>query len=121
MAGPKKVVVFEDNPDIQLILRVFLQKRGYDPVILPDGSEGLEMVRKHAPVLILMDIIMPGKDGFETCRDIRAGGITTPVIFLTTKAYADDKERALAVGGNAFLIKPFSTQKLDAVLRLHLG
>ena len=121
MPEAKKILIFEDHPEIQMILQVFFRKRGYEPIVAGDGVDAVELVRKHGPALIIMDIIMPGKDGIEACQDIRASGIQTPVIFLTSKAYAEDKERGLAAGGNAFLLKPFNSQKLDAAMRPYLG
>jgi DNA-binding response OmpR family regulator len=118
MAETKKIVcVFEDNPTIQVLLKIFFQKRGYLPVITGDGVDAVEVVRKHSPALIMLDIIMPGKDGVEACQELRAAGVTTPIVFLTSKAFADDKARGLAAGADAFLHKPFNPAELDATLR----
>ncbi|MBI5883139.1 MAG: response regulator [Elusimicrobia bacterium] len=122
MSEPQKTVcIFEDNPDIQMLLKVFFKKRGLNPVVTGDGTDALEVVRKHAPCVILMDIIMPGKDGIEACKELRDNGLATPVVFLTSKPFPEDKERALAAGGNAFLLKPFNPRELEAALQPFLA
>ncbi|HBL18956.1 MAG: hypothetical protein A2X36_14995 [Elusimicrobia bacterium GWA2_69_24] len=117
----KSVCIFEDNPTIQVLLKIFFQKRGYLPVITGDGVDAVSVVRRHGPSLIMLDIIMPGKDGVEACQELRAAGVTTPIVFLTSKAFADDKARGLAAGADAFLLKPFNPAELDATLRPFLG
>ena len=85
-----------------------------------DGTT-LRVVRKHSPCVILMDIIMPGKDGIEACKELRDNGVATPVVFLTSKPFPEDKERCFAVGGNAFLLKPFNPRELEAALQPFLA
>ncbi|HAH06639.1 MAG TPA: hypothetical protein DCM05_08965 [Elusimicrobia bacterium] len=122
MADEKKVVcIFEDNLDIQLLLKIFFTKRGYQPVITGDGVEAVAVVKKHSPILIMMDVIMPGKDGIEACKELRESGVATPIVILTSKAYSEDKERGLAAGANAYLYKPFNPSDLDATVRPLLG
>ncbi|MFA6030705.1 MAG: response regulator [Elusimicrobiota bacterium] len=113
---PKKVLIFEDNPEIQLILKIFFKKRGCEPLIHGDATEALELVRKIAPALVMMDIIMPGKDGVEACKELRAGGVQTPIVILTSKAFAEDRERGMLAGANAYLLKPFNPKELDAAV-----
>ncbi|MFA6318359.1 MAG: response regulator [Elusimicrobiota bacterium] len=116
----KTVCVFEDNPDIQMLLRVFFKKRGWTAVITGDGVDAVEVVRKHNPAFVLMDIIMPGKDGIAACKDLRDNGIATPVVFLSSKPFAEDQERAMAAGGSAFLHKPFNPRELEAAIQPYL-
>jgi DNA-binding response OmpR family regulator len=115
-ADGKKILIFEDNPTIALLLRTFFERRKYQVKLLGDGVEAVEAARDFAPDLILMDVIMPGKDGIETCTDLRREGVTTPVVMLTSKAYEDDKERGIAAGANAYLLKPFDPKKLEEVI-----
>lgn len=115
MAGGK-ILVFEDNTSIQLLLKVFFQRKGFETVVLGDGTDAVAQVRKHQPALILMDFIMPGKDGFEAVVELRAAGIATPIVMLTSKDLAADRERVLKAGANAYLIKPFNPKELEGVI-----
>lgn len=116
-AEKKVVCIFEDNPDIQMLLRIFFKKRGTPVIITDDGVNALEVVRQHKPALVLMDIIMPGKDGLEACKELRENGESVPVIFLTSKPFPEDKERGLAAGGSAYLLKPFNPRELEAAVQ----
>jgi DNA-binding response OmpR family regulator len=117
----KTVCIFEDNLDIQLLLKIFFVKRGFLPIINGDGVDAVAVVRKHNPAVIMMDIIMPGKDGIEACKELRENGVKTPIVILTSKAFADDKQRGLSAGANAYLFKPFNPADLDATVRPLLG
>ena len=113
----KFIVIFEDNATISLILKFFFQKRGFSPLIFGDGTDAAKLVREHAPVLIMMDMLMPGMDGIEACQEIRREGISTPIMVLTSKDSAADRERALAAGANAYMLKPFNTAALEAAIK----
>lgn len=112
----KKILIFEDNSEIQLILKLFFKKRGCEPLLYGDASEAVELARAHQPALILMDIIMPGKDGLEACKELRSQGITTPIVMLTSKAFREDRERGMLAGATAYILKPFNPKDLDAVV-----
>jgi DNA-binding response OmpR family regulator len=116
MDGQKRVVIFEDNPSIQQLLKFFFQKRGYIPAVFEDGVDAVANIQANSPTLIMMDLIMPGKDGVEACADIRRAGITTPILMLTSKAFEADRERALAAGANGYLLKPFNPTDLEAAI-----
>lgn len=116
MSEKKKVLVCEDNPNIQLLLKIFFQKRGYEPIMAPDGVEAIELAKAHQPSLIVMDVIMPGKDGIEAVRELRASGVTTPIVMLTSKDYEEDRKRALAAGATVYLLKPFNPSELQKVV-----
>lgn len=113
----KKILIFEDNPSIQTLLKIFFKRRGLETHVAPDGVDAVALVREHKPALILMDIIMPGKGGIEACGDLRREGVKTPIIMLSSKAYTEDRERGLAAGANAYLLKPFNTKELEEALR----
>jgi two-component system phosphate regulon response regulator OmpR len=118
MAEEKKtVVIFEDNESIRQLLKFFFLKRGYEPKSFEDGMDAAQHVREVAPVLIMMDMIMPGKDGIEAVQEIRREGINTPILMLTSKAFEADRERALAAGANAYLLKPFNPAALEAAIK----
>ncbi len=112
----KKILIFEDNPTIALLLRTFFERRRYAVKLCEDGTEAVKAVREYAPNLIIMDVIMPGKDGIEACTDLRREGVRTPIIILSSKAYEDDKQRGLAAGANAYLLKPFDPKKLEEII-----
>lgn len=115
MSGEKrKVLVFEDNASIQTLLRFFFQKRGLEMRLEPDGAEAVKAAREFGPDLIIMDYIMPGKDGVEAVTDLRQAGVTVPILMLTSKAFEADKARAKAAGVDAYLIKPFDPSQLEA-------
>lgn len=121
MPEAKTILVFEDNKNIQVLLRVFLKKWGYEPVFAEDGTEAPRLAREHRPVLILMDYIMPGKDGVEACLDLRRAGFKTPVVMLTSKDVDEAKAVALRAGAAAYLIKPFNPAELQATIIPLLG
>lgn len=117
----KNVVVFEDNPSIRQLLKFFFLKKGYVPHIFEDGVDAVAKVKEFSPVLITMDLIMPGTDGVEASADLRREGITTPILMLTSKDIEADKQRALAAGVNAYVLKPFNPAELESVIRPLLG
>jgi DNA-binding response OmpR family regulator len=117
----KRILVFEDNDNISMLLRTFLEGRQYVVKIGEDGVDAVALAKDFKPDLIIMDIIMPGKDGIEACTDLRREGITTPVVMLTSKSYDEDKKRALAAGANAYVLKPFAPKTLEGVIVPLLG
>lgn len=112
----KTILVAEDTPNIRYLLRVFLERRGCRVLVAVDGLEAVSMAVKERPDLILMDVIMPGKDGIAACGELRQMGIKTPIVMLTSKAYAEDKQRALDAGADAYLLKPFNPATLEAAI-----
>ncbi|MDE2491980.1 MAG: response regulator [Elusimicrobia bacterium] len=113
---PKRVLIFEDNASIQQLLAFFFKKRGYATELVGDGVDAVALARRHSPALILMDLLMPGKNGIEACADLREAGVTAPILMLTSKAFAEDRERALKAGANAYLLKPFNPAQLEAAV-----
>jgi DNA-binding response OmpR family regulator len=113
----KQILIFEDNPSIAMLLKLFCERRGLKSFVFEDAVDAVEMARRHAPDLILMDIIMPGKDGVQACRELRGAGIGTPVLMLTSKNYEEDRRRALDAGADGFLLKPFNPAKLEEAIR----
>jgi DNA-binding response OmpR family regulator len=116
-ASGRVVLIFEDNSSIRNLLTFFFKKLGFAAVTAEDGTEAVELARRHSPALITMDMIMPGKDGLEAVGDLRRAGVTAPIVMLTSKAFAPDRDRALAAGANAYLLKPFNPADLEAVIR----
>jgi DNA-binding response OmpR family regulator len=104
----------DDEPGISAALRVRLAAAGYDVVAAVDGPSGLAAAAAEAPDLILLDIMMPGMDGFEVCRRLRADATTAaiPVVFLSANLCEDAERRVLACGGTACVRKPYNAPDL---------
>jgi PleD family two-component response regulator len=109
-----KILVVDDEDHIRRILKFQLEKHGYRVVLAENGEVALELVRRESPDLILLDLMMPRIDGFETCRRIRQNFQTSqiPVIILTAKSELPDKIKGLQDGANDYLIKPYSNEEL---------
>ena len=110
----KRVLVVEDEPGIALALETDLKIEGYDVEIASDGETGSQRAREEQFDLILLDIMLPGKDGFEVCRDIRKAGLLTPILMLTAKTQEAEKVLGLELGADDYVTKPFSPMELRA-------
>ena len=120
MSDKKKVLLFEDNINIQTLLKFFFRKRGIEIRIESDGTAAVPITNDFAPDLILMDYIMPGKDGVEAITDLRRAGVTVPIVMLTSKTYSADEDRARAAGASGYLHKPFNPKDLEAAINPYL-
>jgi PleD family two-component response regulator len=109
-----KILVVDDEDHIRRILKFQLEKHGYRVVLAENGEVALELVRREAPDLVMLDLMMPKIDGFETCRRIRQNFQTAqiPIIMLTAKSDLPDKIKGLQDGANDYLIKPYSNEEL---------
>ncbi len=107
----------EDEPKLNKGLVTGLQQRGYAVDFAFDGEEGEKLARINAYDLIILDIMMPKKDGLAVCRDLRKAGKQTPIIFLTAKDTTDEKILGLDMGADDYLVKPFSFDELLARMR----
>jgi two-component system KDP operon response regulator KdpE len=113
----KCILVVDDEPPIQRILRRNLSMNGYDVLIAEDGREAVEMVRMHQPDLILLDLWLPGEiDGLGVCRRVRQW-TQTPIIVLSARKEEKQKVEALDLGADDYLTKPFSNEELQARVR----
>ena len=112
-----RILVVEDEPDIALALELDLRDEGHTVEIVGDGREAVRRAREPGWDLILLDIMLPGKDGFEVCRELRRAKIRTPVLMLTAKAHEAEKVMGLDVGADDYMIKPFSPRELRARIR----
>jgi DNA-binding response OmpR family regulator len=115
----RKVLISEDEPNIVASLEFLLRQSNYDVRVARDGEEALRLVASFAPQLVLLDVMMPGKSGFEVCRDIRGNPAwrNVKVMMLSAKGRASDIDRGLALGADAYVTKPFSTKALLATVR----
>jgi DNA-binding response OmpR family regulator len=109
-----RILVVEDEPGIALGLEDDLTMEGYDVEVIADGDEAARRARETAFDLILLDIMLPGKDGFEVCRDLRRHGVRTPILMLTAKTQESEKVMGLELGADDYMTKPFGTRELRA-------
>ena len=116
----RKVLIVEDDRNIADLLRLYLEKEGYEAVIAFDGLKGIEKFRQEQPCLVLLDVMLPGMDGWGVCRAIRAES-KTPIIMLTAKSETEDKVAGLKQGADDYITKPFEMRevlaRIEAVLR----
>ena len=119
--GVMRVLVIDDEAPIRLLCRVNLEAEGIEVLEAADGRSGLNLAREQHPDVVLLDVMMPGLDGFEVTRRLRSNAATrtTPVILLTARAQASDIARGLAAGADDYVRKPFDARDLaDRVDRL---
>ena len=116
----EKILVVDDDTNICELLRLYLNKEGYQVTTANDGEEGLEKFNQLKPDMVLLDVMMPKMDGLEVCRRIRKLG-NTPVMMLTAKGETFDKVLGLELGADDYMVKPFDTKevvaRIKAVLR----
>lgn len=116
----KRVLVVEDDPSIAIGLRINLESEGYEVHVAEDGEAGLELARTIAPDLVLLDLMLPKKNGLEVLHDLRNEGSATPVIILSAKSGEMDKVAGLELGAEDYVAKPFSLAELLARVRVAL-
>ena len=112
-----KILIVEDEPGIAFALESDLEAEGYDVTLVSDGLEAVRSARAEKFELILLDLMLPGKDGFEVCRELRREGLRTPIIMLTAKAQELEKVVGLDLGADDYITKPFSPRELRARIR----
>ena len=108
-----KILIVDDDANICELLRLYLEKDGFDTVVANDGEQAVEYASKYSPDLILLDIMLPKLDGWQVCREIRKTS-ETPIIMLTAKGETFDKVLGLELGADDYIIKPFETKELVA-------
>ena len=120
MAGTQHILICDDQPIIHETLGVYLASEGYTHCSAFDGEQALEMFEKHKPDLVILDLMMPKKNGTEVCREIRAKS-RVPIIILTAKGEEIDRIVGLELGADDYIVKPFSARevvaRIKAVLR----
>jgi two-component system alkaline phosphatase synthesis response regulator PhoP len=113
----KTILVVEDEPGIRLSIKDELESEGFTVHEAENGEEGLEMVQRMSPDLIILDIMMPVLSGTEVCKSLRMSGDTTPILMLTVKDKEIDKVLGLELGADDYMTKPFSLRELLARIR----
>jgi DNA-binding response OmpR family regulator len=116
----KKILIIDDEEQLIKGLTLYLASEGYDVISALDGREGLNKALRESPDLILLDLILPEKDGLDVCRELRQKGVATPVIMLTAKGEEIDKVVGLEVGADDYVTKPFGARELLARIKVHL-
>jgi DNA-binding response OmpR family regulator len=120
---PGKVLIVDDEPNIVTSLQFLMKKSGFETSVARDGDEAMTEVERFRPDLLLLDVMMPKRDGFEVCQKLRASGWTDlKIILLTAKGRETEVAKGLAVGADAYVTKPFSTRELvEQVNQLLVG
>ena len=108
-----KILIVDDDASICDMLKIYFEKEGYDVKIAGDGLEGINFFKMYDPDLVLLDIMLPKKDGWQVCREIREMS-SKPIIMLTAKGEVFDKVLGLELGADDFMVKPFETKELSA-------
>ena len=119
----RNVLIVDDNPMNMKLVRVLLTGEGYEVRTAADAQEALDVLKKWRPLLILMDIQLPGMDGLELTRRLKADSATDQIIIIGLTAYAmkGDEERILAAGCDAYVAKPIDTRSLPDVIATLIG
>jgi len=116
----KKILIVEDEQNIVDILSFNLGRDGYDTIEAYDGVTGLQLALEQNPDLVLLDLMLPGMDGFDVCRKIRESGSATPIIMLTAREEETDKVLGLELGADDYITKPFSMRELLARVKANI-
>lgn len=116
----KTILIVEDEQNIVDILSFNLSREGYQTLEALDGPTGLQLALEQNPDLILLDLMLPGMDGFEVCRRVRESGSSTPILMLTAREEEADKVLGLELGADDYITKPFSVRELMARVKAHI-
>ena len=109
-----RILIADDEPNILISLEYLMKRQGYEVLVARDGQEALDQLRAARPRLVLLDVMMPRKSGFEVCAELRADEAIrdTLVLMLTAKGRDTDVAKGMGVGADAYMTKPFSTKEL---------
>ncbi|MFY8087994.1 MAG: response regulator transcription factor [Rubrivivax sp.] len=115
----KTVLIADDEPNILVSLEFLMKREGWQVSVARDGNEALAAIQKQRPDLVLLDVMMPGRSGFDVCQSVRADESLSGVkiLMLTAKGRDTDVAQGLGVGADAYMTKPFSTKDLAAKVR----
>lgn len=118
-----KILVADDEPNIVISLEYLLKREGYNVVIARDGQEAVDAIVREQPDLVLLDVMMPKKTGFEVCQEVRAIESVqgTKILMLTAKGRDTDVAKGMALGADAYMTKPFATRELVQKVAEMLG
>lgn len=112
-----RLLVADDEPSIVELLSVSLRFAGFEVATATNGVDAMNVARTFSPDLMVLDVMMPGLDGFEVARQLRSNGDRTPVVFLTARDATEDRVQGLTIGGDDYVTKPFSLEEVVARIR----
>ena len=115
-----RLLIVEDEPSIALALEDDLRRDGYETEVVSDGETAARQAIAQTFDLILLDVMLPRKDGFEVCREVREAGVETPIVLLTAKTHEAEKVLGLESGADDYVTKPYSARELRARIKAHL-
>ncbi len=118
-----KVLIADDEVNIVISLEFLMKREGFEVSVARDGEEAVAKIRSERPDLVLLDVMMPKKTGFEVCQEVRADGELgqTKILMLTAKGRDTEMAKGLALGADAYMTKPFSTKELVREVKKLLG
>lgn len=116
----KKILIVDDEKSIVDILKFNLEKEGFDTLCAYDGLSGLELARREGPDLMLLDVMLPGMDGFQVCQTLRGEGKSIPIIMITAREDETDKVLGLELGADDYITKPFSLREVMARVKTNM-
>jgi two-component system alkaline phosphatase synthesis response regulator PhoP len=114
-----KILIADDEPNILISLEFLMKREGFEVVLARDGQEAIDAIARERPALVLLDVMMPVKTGFDVCSEVRANEELhdTLIVMLTAKGRDTDVAKGLALGANDYMTKPFSTRDLVQKVR----
>lgn len=115
-----KILVVEDEPSLIFTLRDTLESEGYQVIVSEDGVHAVELVQEHSPDLMILDVMLPGKSGYDICKEVRTLKYSFPIIMLTAKDQEIDKVKGLNLGADDYITKPFGVKELLARIQARL-
>jgi len=115
----KKVLIVDDEPNIVLSVEFLMRREGHEVVTANDGQEAIDLLAAARPDLMILDVMMPRKNGFEVCAEVRADPALSqmPILMLTAKGREAEMKKGISLGADAYITKPFSTHDLVAKVR----
>lgn len=116
----QRILIVDDDPNVVKFVRVNLEAEGYDLLAARSGSEALNIIRTKSPDLVILDLMLPGMDGFEVCRLVREF-TQVPIIILSARGDTGDKVRSLSLGADDYITKPFDIAELIARIKAIFG
>ena len=116
---PKEILIVDDEPSIVVPIQFLMEQQGYDVIVAQNGEEALDVIFKYKPDLILLDIMLPGIDGYEVCEIVRLNPDyrDVKIVFLTARSSEVEIAKGLSLGGGAYITKPFSNAALVALVK----
>ena len=111
-----KILVVDDDPNISDLLKIYFENEGYEVKVASDGAESVNYFKMYEPDLVLLDVMLPKKDGWQVCREIRESS-SKPIIMITAKGEVFDKVLGLELGADDFVVKPFDMKELSARIK----